>query len=136
MHVSKLAPAAAVLAALSGVEAGPTALSSVEASSTALSGVKASSTALSSVEASSTTLSSVKASSTATALSRVEADPIAYGLCQTGCNAVAVSCYAAAGFTFGTVIATPEAPAAVLACNAALGACSATCATGLVAPTS
>ncbi|KAF9497993.1 hypothetical protein BDN71DRAFT_1386764 [Pleurotus eryngii] len=70
------------------------------------------------------------------ALSGVEAGPIAYGLCQTGCNAVAVACYAAAGFTFGTVIAAPAAPAAILACNAALGACSATCATiGLFAPT-
>ncbi|KAF4597889.1 hypothetical protein EYR38_006281 [Pleurotus pulmonarius] len=80
------------------------------------------------------------------ALSGVQAGPIAYGLCQTGthhcypvilrCNTVAVACYAGAGFTFGTVIAAPAAPAAVLACNAALGACSATCATiGLFAPT-
>ncbi|KIJ99165.1 hypothetical protein K443DRAFT_102635 [Laccaria amethystina LaAM-08-1] len=64
------------------------------------------------------------------------AGPIAYGLCQTGCNTVVVACYAAAGFTFGTVIAAPAAPAAILGCNAALGTCSATCATlVLLAPT-
>jgi len=53
----------------------------------------------------------------------------------TGCNTVAVACYAAAGVTFGT-IAAPAAPAAILGCNAALGTCSATCATvALLAPT-
>ncbi|KAI0071739.1 hypothetical protein K474DRAFT_1668680 [Panus rudis PR-1116 ss-1] len=62
--------------------------------------------------------------------------PIAYGICQTGCNTVAVACYAGAGFTFGTVVAAAAAPAAVLACNAALGTCSAACATvALFAPT-
>ncbi|KAJ7230375.1 hypothetical protein GGX14DRAFT_583007 [Mycena pura] len=62
--------------------------------------------------------------------------PIAYGLCQTGCNVMAVACYAAAGFTFGTVVAAPAAPVAVLGCNAALGTCAATCATvALLAPT-
>ncbi|KAF4567255.1 hypothetical protein EYR40_006252 [Pleurotus pulmonarius] len=70
-----------------------------------------------------------------TALSGVQAGIIAYGICQTGCNVVAVACYAAAGFTFGTV-AAPAAPAAILACNAALGTCSSACATvGLLAPT-
>ncbi|EPQ49934.1 hypothetical protein GLOTRDRAFT_51348 [Gloeophyllum trabeum ATCC 11539] len=63
------------------------------------------------------------------------AGPIAYGICQTGCNALAVACYAGAGFTFGTVVAAPAAPAAVLACNAALGTSSAACATtALIAP--
>ena len=77
---------------------------------------------------------------------------ISYGLCQTGtsaftsfcpteksdltwpfhsvnagCNTVAVACYSAAGFTFGT-IAAPVAPAAILACNTALGTCLSTCA--------
>ncbi|KAF9537400.1 hypothetical protein CPC08DRAFT_600393, partial [Agrocybe pediades] len=66
----------------------------------------------------------------------VSAGPIAYGICQTGCNTVAVACYAGAGFTFGTVVAAAAAPAAVLACNAALGTCSAACATvALFAPT-
>ncbi|KAK0211506.1 hypothetical protein IW262DRAFT_1468047 [Armillaria fumosa] len=63
------------------------------------------------------------------------AGPIAYGLCQTGCNVVVVACYAAAGFTFGTV-AAPAAPAAILGCNSALGTCSAVCASvALLAPT-
>ncbi|TDL19155.1 hypothetical protein BD410DRAFT_792400 [Rickenella mellea] len=62
--------------------------------------------------------------------------PIAYGICQTGCNTVAVACYAAAGFQFGTVVAAAAAPATILACNAALGTCSAMCATvALLAPT-
>ncbi|KII83275.1 hypothetical protein PLICRDRAFT_148229, partial [Plicaturopsis crispa FD-325 SS-3] len=64
------------------------------------------------------------------------AGPLAYGLCQTGCNTLAVACYAGAGFTFGTVIAAAATPAALVACNAALGTCSATCATvALFAPT-
>lgn len=33
--------------------------------------------------------------------STVYAGPLAYGICQTGCNALAVACYAAAGTTFG-----------------------------------
>ncbi|KZV67638.1 hypothetical protein PENSPDRAFT_47648 [Peniophora sp. CONT] len=66
----------------------------------------------------------------------VSAGPIAYGICQTGCNAVVVACYAGAGAVFGTVVAAPAAPAAILACNAALGTCSAACATvALFAPT-
>ena len=47
--------------------------------------------------------------------------PLAYGICQTGCNAMVVACYAAAGFTFGTVTAGAGVPAAVIGCNAALG---------------
>ncbi|KAI1791328.1 hypothetical protein LXA43DRAFT_1094705 [Ganoderma leucocontextum] len=66
----------------------------------------------------------------------VNAGPIAYGICQTGCNAVVVACYAGAGFTFGTVTAGLGVPAAIIACNAALGTCSAACATvALFAPT-
>lgn len=34
-----------------------------------------------------------------------ESGPLSYGICQSGCNALVVSCYAAAGFTFGTVTA-------------------------------
>lgn len=34
--------------------------------------------------------------------SNTSAGPIAYAICQTGCNALVVACYAAAGFTFGT----------------------------------
>ncbi|KIY70821.1 hypothetical protein CYLTODRAFT_419349 [Cylindrobasidium torrendii FP15055 ss-10] len=51
----------------------------------------------------------------------VDAGLIAYGLCQTGCNTLAVACYSAAGFAFGTVIAAAAAPPAILACNAGLG---------------
>jgi len=66
----------------------------------------------------------------------VYAGPIAYGLCQTGCNTLAVACYAAAGFQFGTVVAAVGVPATILACNAGLGTCSAACATvALFAPT-
>ncbi|KAJ6616063.1 hypothetical protein B0H10DRAFT_2219802 [Mycena sp. CBHHK59/15] len=51
---------------------------------------------------------------------------------QTPCRRV----HAGAGLVFGTVAASPAAPAAALACNAALGQCSAICATvGLFAPT-
>ena len=53
-----------------------------------------------------------------------------------GCNALAVACYSGAGATFGTIVAAVAAPPAILACNAALGTCSAACATvALLAPT-
>ncbi|CAL1708139.1 unnamed protein product [Somion occarium] len=66
----------------------------------------------------------------------VAGGPIAYGICQTGCNTLAVACYAAAGVTFGTVVASALAPPAIIACNAGLGTCSAACATvALLAPT-
>ncbi|KAJ7147695.1 hypothetical protein C8R43DRAFT_1129611 [Mycena crocata] len=71
-----------------------------------------------------------------TGIPLVQGGPLAYGLCQTGCNTVAVACYAGAGLVFGTVVAAPAAPAAAVACNVALGTCSATCATvALFAPT-
>ncbi|KAJ7669782.1 hypothetical protein B0H17DRAFT_1209537 [Mycena rosella] len=71
-----------------------------------------------------------------TAVPAVQGGLISYGLCQTGCNALAVACYAGAGLVFGTVVASPAAPAAALACNVALGQCSAMCATvALLAPT-
>lgn len=66
---------------------------------------------------------------------QVEAGPIGYGICQTGCAAVAVACYSAGGFTFGTVTAGVGAPAVVLACNAAFGTCSAKCALVCLLPT-
>ena len=56
--------------------------------------------------------------------SSVLGGPLAYGLCQTGCNTVTVACYAAAGFQFGTVVvATVGVPlaASLIACNAAQG---------------
>ncbi|KIJ66076.1 hypothetical protein HYDPIDRAFT_87212 [Hydnomerulius pinastri MD-312] len=62
------------------------------------------------------------------------AGPLAYAACQTGCNVLAVACYAGAGFTFGvTIVAVPP---AIMACNAGLGTCMAACATvALFAPT-
>jgi hypothetical protein len=57
----------------------------------------------------------------------VEAGPLSYGICQTGCNALAVACYASAGLTFGTITAGTGAPLAAIACNAALGTCMASC---------
>lgn len=76
----------------------------------------------------------------ASSLSPTAAGPIAYAICQTGCNALVVACYAAAGFTFGTgkssiwlppntslihfypiVTAGAGIPAAIIACNAGLG---------------
>lgn len=87
--------------------------------------------------------------------SNTNGGPLAYGICQTGCNALVVSCYAAAGFTFGTgeynllkttlnfdalsliflVTAGAGVPAAIIACNAALGVCMAGCIAAGFAPT-
>ncbi|KAK3805448.1 MAG: hypothetical protein JOS17DRAFT_768507 [Linnemannia elongata] len=63
------------------------------------------------------------------------AGPLAYGICQTGCNAVAVACYAAAGFTFGTVTAGVGIPAVIIGCNTALGTCMVACVAAGFAPT-
>ena len=64
-----------------------------------------------------------------------ESGPLAYGICQTGCNAVVVACYAGAGFTFGTVTAGAGVPAAIIGCNAGLGLCMAACVAAGFAPT-
>ncbi|KAF8335236.1 hypothetical protein F5887DRAFT_932693 [Amanita rubescens] len=63
----------------------------------------------------------------------VTAGPIAYGVCQTACNAGAVTCYTGVGFTFGVTLVA--APPAILACNSILGACMALCTPFLIAPT-
>lgn len=60
---------------------------------------------------------------------------LAYGICQSGCNAVAVACYAAAGFTFGTISAGVAIPPAIIACNSALGVCMVACAGVALTPT-
>ena len=57
----------------------------------------------------------------------VEAGPAAYGICQAGCAALVVACYAAAGAVFGTVTGGVGAAPAILACNLAFGKCSAAC---------
>jgi hypothetical protein len=67
--------------------------------------------------------------------SLIQAGPLAYGICQTGCNAVAVACYGAAGVTFGTVTAGAGIPAAIIGCNAALGVCMTACVAAGLAPT-
>uniref|UniRef100_T1JSV6 Cysteine-rich protein n=1 Tax=Tetranychus urticae TaxID=32264 RepID=T1JSV6_TETUR len=66
-------------------------------------------------------------------VSFIEAGPAAYGICQTGCNAVAVACYAAAGATMGVTFGA-SAPASVIACNAGLGVCMAACVAAGLAP--
>ena len=63
------------------------------------------------------------------------AGPITGGACIYACNAGAVACYAALGYTFGTVTAGVGIPASILACNAAQGACMTGCAALMVAPT-
>eukprot|EP00594_Rhizosolenia_setigera_P017347 CAMPEP_0178968380 /NCGR_PEP_ID=MMETSP0789-20121207/18204_1 /TAXON_ID=3005 /ORGANISM="Rhizosolenia setigera, Strain CCMP 1694" /LENGTH=88 /DNA_ID=CAMNT_0020654267 /DNA_START=44 /DNA_END=310 /DNA_ORIENTATION=+ len=65
----------------------------------------------------------------------VHAGPLAYGICQTGCNDLAVSCYAAAGFTFGTVTGGTGIPAVLVGCNASLGTCMAACVAAGAGPT-
>ena len=64
----------------------------------------------------------------------VSSGPLAYGICQTGCNALAVACYAAAGATMGVTFGA-SAPASVIACNAALGVCMSGCVAAGFAPT-
>ena len=67
---------------------------------------------------------------------QAQAGPIAYGVCQTGCAALVVACYSAAGAVFGTVTAGAGVAPAVIACNVAFGKCSAACAAAaLLAPT-
>ena len=63
-----------------------------------------------------------------------DAGPIAWGACQTACNAAWVACLAGAGLTAG--VAAPPALVGVAAtCSTAQGACMALCTPFLVAPT-
>jgi hypothetical protein len=68
-------------------------------------------------------------------LKRVNAGPLAYGICQSGCNFAAVACYAAAGFTFGTITGGAGVPAVIATCNASLGTCMACCIAAGFTPT-
>lgn len=68
-------------------------------------------------------------------LSFVDAGPAAYGICQAGCAAVVVACYAAGGAVFGTVTGGVGVPAAIVACNSAYGTCQAACWAALFTPT-
>ncbi|KAK3924972.1 Adenylosuccinate synthetase [Frankliniella fusca] len=60
-------------------------------------------------------------------LGSAAAGPAAYGICQTGCNALAVACYGAAGVVMGV--------GSVPTCNVALGLCMAACVAAGAAPT-
>ncbi len=71
---------------------------------------------------------------TALLVSTSYAGLLAYGICQTGCNALAVACYGAAGFTFGTVTGGAAVPPVIAGCNVALGACMAGCVAAGAAP--
>ena len=63
------------------------------------------------------------------------AGPILGATCQAGCAALAVACYSAAGFTFGTVVAAAGTPAVIIACNTAFGTCMSACAAAYLMPT-
>jgi hypothetical protein len=71
----------------------------------------------------------------ASLVAQANGGPCAYGICQTGCNAVGVACYAAAGSTFGTVTAGLGVPAVIMGCNVALGTCMAACVAAGFVPT-
>jgi hypothetical protein len=60
-------------------------------------------------------------------LNQISAFGISTGICYSGCAAVVVACYSAAGFVFGTVTAGVGVPPAIIGCNAAFGACMAKC---------
>lgn len=62
------------------------------------------------------------------------AGPLAYGICQAGCSSVVMACYTAGGATWGATLGI-SAPATILGCNSAFGACQAACAAALLAPT-
>ena len=63
-----------------------------------------------------------------------EAGPVAWGICQTACNAAWVACLAGAGITAG--VAAPPALLGVAAtCSTAQGACMVLCTPFMVAPT-
>ncbi len=68
-------------------------------------------------------------------LHQAQAGLLAYGICQTGCNAVWVACVAAAGGTAGATTGGVGVPAAILACNAAQGVCMAACVAAGLSPT-
>ena len=70
-----------------------------------------------------------------TLFSTAQSGPLAYAICQTGCNTVWVACVAAAGGTAGVSTGGVGVPAAILACNAAQGACMAACVAAGLSPT-
>ena len=67
--------------------------------------------------------------------STARSGPLAYGICQTGCNAVWVACVAAAGGVAGVSTGGAAVPASILACNSAQGVCMAACVAAGLLPT-
>ncbi|KAG9082513.1 hypothetical protein FS749_006798 [Ceratobasidium sp. UAMH 11750] len=66
---------------------------------------------------------------------RVQAGPVAMGLCYSACNAGYVTCCAAAGAVAGTFTLGLGVPAALFVCSAVQGTCMAACTPLLAAPT-
>lgn len=66
-----------------------------------------------------------------------EAGPMAAGICTTGCVAMTVACYSAAGVVFfGTpIISVLALTPALAACNANFGACETGCVAAFLSPT-
>ena len=64
----------------------------------------------------------------------VQGGPVAYAICQTGCNTVWVACCTACGGTAG-VAAPPAIVPCMLACNAANGICMTACVAAGAGPT-
>jgi hypothetical protein len=62
------------------------------------------------------------------------AGPISGAICSAGCASLVCACYAAAGFTFGTVTAGAGTPAVIVTCNLAFGKCMAACAAATITP--
>ena len=67
--------------------------------------------------------------------STAQSGPLAYGICQTGCNTVWVACVSAGGGVAGVSTGGVGVPAAILACNAAQGVCMAACVAAGLSPT-
>ena len=70
-----------------------------------------------------------------TLFSTTQSGPLAYGICQTGCNTVWVACVSAGGGVAGVSTGGVGVPAAILACNAAQGVCMAACVAAGLSPT-
>ena len=67
--------------------------------------------------------------------STANSGPLAYGICQTGCNAVWVACCAAGGGVAGVSTGGAAVAPAFLACSAAQGVCMTACVAAGFAPT-
>ena len=68
-------------------------------------------------------------------INKASAGPFAMGICMTGCNALWVSCVAAAGGVAGVSTGGLAVPAAIMACNASQGVCMMACSAALALPT-